>query len=174
MGKTILDYEKSDTSRGKLVGNKFTKAIRAVEFNGFAEGDQFVIPTEFKVFKQTFGQGDDAPYAEYIYVDVYAKGKTVGKDQPVTKQFFPSSFAKSVQPYNKTAPGKPLEEAPVDRVIAGGKAAEAFREFVDVQEGMEAVAGKPLVVSKIHAVLTKRYNREELYNAQILDIDFAQ
>lgn len=169
MAKTIADFTKSAKSRGMSVGKKFSGTVRDINFSGFAEGDKLIIPSEFEVFEQTFGRGENASKAEFIYVEVTEKS-----GQVKVKQLFPSTFTKTVQEYKKTAPGKILEPLDAEPRYTLGSAAEKFREFVDVQEAMEAIADKPLVISKVESVTSKRYGRDELYNAQLLTIDFAQ
>ena len=57
------------------------------------------------------------------------------------------------------------------RMSTKGTAAEEFRNHGGVQEAMEALAGKTLVVSNIETVRTLRFGTTSLMDAQIPTID---
>ena len=168
MSKTITDFKTAMRKRGITPVSEFEGNQRSIDFNGFIEGDSFTVPETFEVYSQKFGRGENANSAQFIYVDVTAKS-----GEKYVKQLFPSSFNKSVEVYEDTPSGQPLKSTG-NRETAEGTAIDKFREFVTVQEGMEQLAGKKLVVSKVKRVTTKRYDRDQLYSSQLLVLDFAK
>ena len=81
------------------------------------------------------------------------------------KPFYPSTMTKTRAIYNED--GTPTGT----RMSTKGTAAEEFRNHGGVQEAMEALAGKTLVVSNIETVRTLRFGTTSLMDAQIPTID---
>ena len=142
--------------RGDRKLAKFEGAVRSLENIGLEKGDVFTIPATFEVYEQKFG---DTGKAQYIFVEVENNGvKTV-------KPFYPSTMTKTRAIYNED--GTPTGS----RMSTKGTAAEEFRNHGGVQEAMEALAGKTLVVSNIETVRTLRFGTTSLMDAQIPTID---
>lgn len=153
MGKLAMEIARNKAN-GDVEINGFTGGIRSLENSSLEIGDEFTIPETFKVFKSK--RFNDA---QYIMVEL-KNGNA--------KQFFPSTFTKSRTVYdeNKQSTGV--------RVHTLGTAAEEFRSHADVAEGMNALKGKTLKVTKIDTIRTLRYDRPELMDAQILTIDIVK
>ena len=142
--------------RGDRKLAKFEGAVRSLENINLEKGDTFTIPTTFEVYEQKFG---DTGKAQYIFVEVENNGvKTV-------KPFYPSTMTKTRAIHNED--GTPTGT----RMSTKGTAAEEFRKHGGVQEAMEALAGKTLVVSNIETVRTLRFGTTSLMEAQIPTID---
>ena len=98
--------------------------------------------------------------AQYIFVEVENNGyKTV-------KPFYPSTMTKTRAIYNED--GTPTGA----HMSSKGSAVDEFRKHFSVQEAMEALAGKTLVVSEIELIRTLKFGRNELTDSQIPTIDF--
>ena len=152
-----LDVE---IARARENGDKkvsgFTGGVRSLENVAFEVNEEFTFPTTFDVYEQYFG---DTGKAQYIFVEVENNGnKTV-------KPFYPSTMTKTRAIYNED--GTPTGT----RMSTKGTAAEEFRNHGGVQEAMEALAGKTLVVSNIETVRTLRFGTTSLMDAQIPTID---
>lgn len=141
-------------ARGDKKVNGFTGAVRSLENLGLEKGDKFKIPETFDVYEQKIG--DNA--VQYIMVEL-----TNGNAKP----FYPSTFTKSRTVYNAdgTSTG--------NRVFTKGSAADTFRKYGSVQEGMDALKGKTLEVTDIESVDTLRYGTTSLMKAQIPTIEIV-
>lgn len=151
---TLAVEKQRNLSRGDKKVNGFSGAIRSLEALNLEKGDTFVIPESFEVFEQKIGEGT----AQYIFVEL-ANGNA--------KPFYPSTMTKRRTIYNED--GTSTGEA----VFTTGTAAELFRSFGSVQEGMEALKGKKIVVSDVKTVRTLRFGTASLMNAQIPVLDLV-
>lgn len=136
--------------------NSFGGAVRSLENTGLEKGDTFTFPKTYdKIYERMFGTNK----AAYILVEI-------GPDN--VKPFYPSTFTKSRTIYNedKTSTGQ--------RVYTTGTAAEIFQKCATVDEGMQKLAGKKVIVSDIKTIRTLRYGTTELMNAQIPVIDLVE
>lgn len=151
---TLAVELKRNEARGDKKVNGFSGAIRSLENLGLEVGDKFTMPDEYQVYEQKIGDNS----VQYIMVEL-----TNGNAKP----FYPSTFVKSRTVYNEdgTSTG--------ERKHTMGSAAELFRTFGNIQEGMEALKGKTLEVTKVESVRTLRYGTESLMNAQIPTIDLV-
>lgn len=151
---TLEQEIKRNIARGDKKVNGFTGAVRSLENLGLEKGDEFTIPEKFDVYEQKIG--DNA--VQYIMVEL-KNGNA--------KPFYPSTFTKSRTVYNQdgTSTGQ--------RVFTKGTAAELFRQYGSVQEGMDALRGKTVKVSDIEQVDTLRYGTTSLMKAQIPTIDLV-
>lgn len=151
---TLEQEIKRNMARGDKKVNGFSGAVRSLENLGLEKGDEFIIPESFDVYEQKIGENK----VEYIMVEL-KNGNA--------KPFYPSTFTKSRTVYNQdgTSTG--------NRVATKGSAAELFRQFGSVQDGMNALKGKTLKVSDIEQVDTLRYGTTNLMKAQIPTIDIV-
>lgn len=157
---TLVQEIQRANARGDKSQNGFKGAIRSLENVGVEVGDEFKIPEgEFKVRVQNIGGND----AEYIFVELVNEPGQV-------KQFYPSTFTKRRSVYNED--GTLVQ--PVQRVHTKGTAAELFRSFGSVEEGMKALQGKTLKVTNMEQVRTLRFGTTSLMNAQIPTIDIVE
>lgn len=146
---------KRNLARGDKKVNGFTGAVRSLENLGLEKDDQFTIPEKFDVYEQKLGDNT----VQYIMVEL-----TNGNAKP----FYPSTFTKTRTVYNKDG------ESTGVRVSTKGSAAELFRTFGNVAEGMNALKGKTLKVTDIEEVDTRRYNTTTLMKAQIPTIEIVE
>lgn len=145
---------KRNLARGDKKVNGFTGAVRSLENLGLEKDDQFTIPTTFEVYEQKIGDNT----VQYIMVEL-----TNGNAKP----FYPSTFTKSRTVYNQDG------SSTGTRAFTKGSAAELFRQYGSVQEGMNALKGKTLKVTDIELVDTLRFNTTNLMKAQIPTIDIV-
>lgn len=151
---TLEQEIKRNIARGDKKVNGFSGAVRSLENLGLEKGDQFTVPESFDVYEQKIGENK----VEYIMVEL-ANGNA--------KPFYPSTFTKSRTVYNQdgTSTG--------NRVFTKGTAAELFRQYGSVQDGMNALKGKTLKVTDVEQVDTLRYGTTSLMKAQIPTIDLV-
>lgn len=171
MAKTIAEFKAAAVKKLGQPSASFTGNQRSLDFTGLEKGDEFIIPEVFEVYTETFGKGDDAREAEFIYVEVTNNGNTK------VKPFYPSTFTKSREVFEKTPKGQPLRGTGV-REYTKGSAAELFRDHVEVEDGMRALAeqckaGKKLKVTEMTSILTQRFNTETLQNTLIPTIELV-
>lgn len=133
---------------------EFTGAVRSLENNGLEVGDEWIFPTEYKVYEQKFGDA----VTQLILIEL-----TNGQCKP----FYPSTFTKSRSVVD--VEGEPTGE----RVHTKGTAASFFRESGSVKEAMNRIAGKKVKVTAIDVVKCKHFTQDRIVNAQIPTIDFV-
>ena len=151
-----LEVEKARAAANgdkKVTG--FTGGVRSLENVALELNDTFTFPDTFEVYEQKIGDNK----AQYIWV-VLEGGNA--------KRVYPSTFTKSRTIYNEdgTSTG--------ERKFTLGTAAEEFRKHGTVEEGMQALAGKKVKVTKLETVRTLRFGTTTLMNTQIPTIDFAE
>lgn len=151
---TLEEEIKRATTNGDKQVAGFTGSVRSLENLALEKGDKFTMPNDYKVYAQKLGDNE----VEYIWV-VLQNGNA--------KKFFPSTFTKSRVRYNED--GTPTTE----RVHTKGTAAELYRKYVTVKEGMDALKGKTLEVTDIENVRTLRFNTTQLMTSQIPTIDLV-
>lgn len=151
---TLEQEIKRNIARGDKKVKGFTGAVRSLENLGLEKGDEFTIPQTLEVYEQMIG--DNA--VQYIMVEL-KNGNA--------KPFYPSTFTKSRTIYNQdgTSTGQ--------RAFTKGSAAELFRQYGSVQEGMDALKGKTLKVTDVEQVDTLRYGTTSLMKAQIPTIELV-
>lgn len=147
-----------EMARAKAAGDKkvtgFKGAQRSLENVTLEVGDQFTFPAQYEVYEQKIGDNT----AQYIWVTL-PNGNA--------KRFYPSTFTKSRTVYNED--GTPTGE----RKSTKGTAAEEYRKYGTVEEGMNALAGKTIKVTSIETIRTLRFGTTSLMNTQIPTIDFV-
>lgn len=160
---TLAVEVKRAESRGDKKANGFIGAVRSLENTGLEEGDVLVIPTDFS--DVTYDQMLNGNKVQYVLCQIDGTENV--------KAFYPSTFTKVRTVYNEN--GSRVEQGgrPV-RKYTMGTAAELFRTFGSVEEGMNALRGKKIKVTKITPVRTLRYGTTELMTAQIPTIDLVE
>ena len=154
MAKLEVEKARAAANGAKKVTG-FTGGVRSLENVALELNDTFTFPDTFEVYEQKIGDNK----AQYIWV-VLEDGNA--------KRFYPSTFTKSRTIYNEdgTSTG--------ERKFTLGTAAEEFRKHGTVEEGMQALAGKKVKVTKLETVRTLRFGTTTLMNTQIPTIDFAK
>lgn len=155
MATLAVEKQRAEARKDKVV-NGFSGAVRSLENTGLEAGDVLVIPDTFEVREQKIGDGT----AQYIFCQL-------GDTQNV-KPFYPSTFTKSRQVYDEN--GQPTGV----RKHTMGSAAELFRSFGSVAEGMNALRGKKIKVTNIENVRTLRFGTTTLMTAQIPTIELVK
>lgn len=163
MATLAVELKRAETNGDHKV-NGFSGAVRSLENPGLEVGDTFVIPANPDVYVQKIGQGDNANTVEYIWV-------TLDGTENV-KRFYPSTFTKSRSIYEDGVNGGLPKNTGV-RVNTLGTAADEYRKHATVAEGMAALAGKKVRVTKIDTIKTLRYGFNTTQNTQIPTIDFV-
>ncbi len=133
---------------------KWEGGVRSLDLQTFEKGDTFTIPENPDIYETKVGDRK----VQYIFVEV---------QNGAFKKFYPSTLTKSRQPYDENL-------MPVgNRIHTTGTAASAFQNSGTVEEGMNKLANKKLVISDIQIIRSMRFDRPELQNVQIPVIDFA-
>ena len=147
-----------EMARAKANGDRpvagFTGGQRSLDNVALEVGDKFTLPEKYTVYETMIGENK----AEYIWIEVNG----------MAKKFFPSTFTKSRRVYNEDM--TPTET----RVHTNGTAAELYRQFGTVKEGMEALAGKTVVVSDIQTIRSLNFIGTRVVNVQIPVIDLVE
>lgn len=155
MATFAVEIERNLARGDKKVGNKFAGEVRSLETLSLEVGDKFTIPKEFEVYEQKLSGNT----VQYIMVEL-ANGNA--------KPFYPSTFTKRRTVYDADGTITNVRKHTM------GSAAELFRKYPSVQEGMEALKGKTLEVTNIELVPTMRWDRSGLMNAQIPTIEIVE
>lgn len=147
-----------EKQRALAAGDKkttgFKGAVRSLENTGLEKGDEFTFPTgDYEVYSTKIGDRE----IDYIFVEL-PNGNA--------KRFFPSTFTKARTVYNEDG------NSTGTRMFTTGTAAEEFRKYGKIEDGMNALKGKTVVVTDIKPCRTLRYGTTELMDAQIPQIDF--
>lgn len=133
----------------------FKGGVRSLENVALELNDTFTFPTTFDVYEQKIGDNK----AQYIWITL---------EDGNAKRFYPSTFTKSRAVYNED--GTPTAV----RKHTLGTAAEEFRKYGTVNDGMNALAGKRVKVTNIETIRTIRYGTNQVVNTQIPQIDFVE
>lgn len=151
---TLAVEMQRNIARGDKKVNGFSGQIRSLENLGLEVGDEFTLPDKYDVYEQKIGDNS----VQYIMVEL-KNGNA--------KPFYPSTFTKTRTVYNQdgTSTGT--------RVSTKGSAAEMFRQYGDVQKGMDALKGKTLKVTDIELIDTLRYGTTTMMKAQIPTIELV-
>ena len=154
MAKLEVEMARAAANGDKKV-TSFKGGVRSLENVALELNDTFTFPTTFDVYEQKIGDNT----AQYIWV-ILEDGNA--------KRFYPSTFTKSRTIYTEdgTSTG--------ERKFTLGTAAEEFRKHGTVEEGMQALAGKKVKVTKLEIVRTLRFGTTSLMNTQIPTIDFVE
>lgn len=133
---------------------KWEGGVRSLDLQAFEKGDTFIIPENPDIYETKVGDRK----VQYIFVEVQSGA---------FKKFYPSTMTKSRQVYNENL--TPTGE----RVHTTGSAAEVFQNCGTVEEGMQKLANRKLIISDIQIIRSIRFDRPELQNVQMPVIDFA-
>lgn len=145
---------KRNKARGDKEVTGFSGQVRSLENLGLEVGDTFTFPNDYKVYETKIGTTS----VQYIMVEL-----TNGNAKP----FYPSTFTKSRLVYNE-------DKTPTTtRMYTTGSAADKFREFGSVAEGMDALKNLTVKVTEIKPCRTIRYGTSELMDAQIPTIEIV-
>lgn len=157
-----LDAIKKEQDRAKAAGDvevtsgNFDGAQRSLDSTSLELGDKITFPKVFdKIYKSKRFNG-----TQYILVETEG-GKVV--------QFFPSTFTKRRQIVE--ADGTPIKGA---FMKTEGTAADLFRTHSTINDGMKALAGKTIVVSKVNEGTTMRWGTKDTMTTQFLTIDLVE
>lgn len=154
MAKLEVEMARAAANGDKKV-TSFKGGVRSLENVALELNDTFTFPTTFDVYEQKIGDNT----AQYIWV-ILEDGNA--------KRFYPSTFTKSRTIYNEDG------SSTGERKFTLGTAAEEFRKHGTVEEGMQALAGKKVKVTKLEIVRTLRFGTTSLMNTQIPTIDFDE
>lgn len=142
---------------------KFDGAMRAVDNMNVEKSEIFKFPEDLtgRKAKQKIGDG----LAQFIIVDICnANGEPTGE----TKYFYMGTWTKRRREYNE-------DLVPTGRVfVTKGSAAEYARQSGGVDECAESLKGKLCICSEVEYFKTKRWNADELVDAQVPTIDFYE
>lgn len=153
---TLVVEEARAIARGDKKVNGFSGAVRSLENVGLEKGDVLNIPEKFDVYEQKIGDGT----AQYILCKL--------GDTENVKPFYPGTFTKRRAVYNED--GSPTGTF----VHTTGSAADLFRTYGKVEDGMNALRGKKIMVTDVQSVRTLRYGTTSLMTAQIPVIDLVE
>lgn len=153
MASLVIEMARAKANGDKKVSG-FKGAQRSLENVALEKGDKFTFPQSYDVYEQKIGENT----VQYVWVEINGNAK----------KFFPSTFTKSRTIYNEdgTSTG--------ERVHTLGTAADKYREFGTVEEGMKALAGKTVEVSDVQVVRTLRFGTSSIMNTQIPTIDIVE
>lgn len=154
----LIEEKKRAEAQGDKLVNGFKGAIRSLDILTIEEGDVFTIPETFEVYEQSFGEGGNT--AQYIWIET---------ESGAAKKFYPGTFTKRRRVYNEDG----SVNTNVPPAVCGGTAAELFRTYQTVAEGMDALRGKKLKVPKVETVRTKHYTTGQIVDQQIPTIDLV-
>lgn len=159
---TFVEEIKRNEARGDKEVAGFSGAVRSLDSLALEVGDIFKFPAEYRVFSQVIGNNT----AEYIMIELLNED---GTPRNLAKPFYPSTFTKSRQAYNK-------DMTPIMgmRPHTEGSAAELYRKHQSVQAGMDALKGLTVKITKIAIVQTIRYGTTQLAEVQIPTIDIIK
>lgn len=104
---------------------------------GFEEGDVFTMPTQFNVFEEKIGE----TYNQFIFVE------TQNGD---VRKLYPSQLSRRVRAYD-------MDGTPLTVVTANGTASQLYKMYGTIDDGMNALKGKTIRVSKATLVGTMMF-----------------
>lgn len=149
--------ESLSLARGDKKVSGFSGAIRSLDLLYLEEGDVLIIPEKFEVFERKFKGSDNT--AQYIFC------KLDGKED--VKPFYPSTFVKVREVVNENGEGTGVRKHTL------GTAADLFRTFGTIEDGMNALKGKKIKVSKVEIIRSLRFGTMNVVNTQILTLDLV-
>lgn len=142
MADLALASQRADIAGDTVIGKAFTKATRPVGggSTGLEKGDILLIPNDYDVREGNFGQ--------FIFVQID------GTDD--VKPFFPSIFHRSYRVANEDG------TLTRNRVSASGTAVDLYASVASVEECMNQLKGKKIIVSEMTPVKTVPYGRSNV------------
>lgn len=168
-----VDQETQDLLKSgqvtEVADNKFGKRVRNVDQDPLDVGDQFVIPTVYKVLQAPITTGGDPQ--KFILIPVTNKNTGVTRNI----RFYPNQLAKVVYPIIN---GK--REA---KVKTGGTAALEYQKFADEGDdgmdlamqalGAKCTAGSKIEITSKTPYTTNVYQSTEETTTNIFTYDFV-
>lgn len=158
------EIERIKANGGQVVGG-FTGAVPPEDIFTLEEGDTFTIPEDFKVCEDARREGAQRA-AQFTLVEATAKN---GEEKLV--RIYPAFFSKNravVDQYSGVATGV--------REKSDGEAVEEYRKYATVQEAMEGISKRAIVVSeKRTAWVENRYSTDgKPSQTPFFTLDFVQ
>lgn len=154
--------KKRAMAQGTIGGSSFKGARRSGGDSILSLGDEWTFPATYEVCTNT-NLGSDG--VEYIFIET-APG--------VEKQFYPSTLDKNVEVYT---PAKNTNSFPTPtgkRVGTKGNVIDFLKEFVTIDEMMQALRNRRVKITNVETVATSNYNDpRRTRNTQIYTIDFV-
>lgn len=162
----VLNDPKSRTS--KIDGTKFLASdgtpmrVRSMDsdYDPLEVGDILNIPNDFQLLGMRFTDKEDEVPKSFFFVEVTLKD---GGSRPW--RFFPNSLCKARRPYEK---GKVLA-----KVKTSGSASEEYRKHAFVDDAIDALKGKRILVADAQLV-TVRERNGEVKDTHIYKYDFVE
>lgn len=144
----------------KVQSGKFSGSIRSLENPTFEVGDTWTFPEEYEIYETKLGNAKP----QYIWVEIEGGG---------AKRFYPSTLTKSLRVYEEGPDGMAVPVLDAPRVVCSGKVAEDYRKFVDPNEGMAALKGKKVRVTKMTPVSTVNFTTGALKTGLVPTIEYV-
>lgn len=154
MGNLTEEIKRAIAQGDKKVKG-FKGAIRSLEVLTIEEGDIFTIPQNYEVYEQKFAGGG---IAQYTWVTL---------ENGNAKKFYPGTFTKRRRIYDED------DQPTAEFAVTEGTAAELFRQYTQVEDGMNALVGKKCKVTEIDNVRTLNYTTNQVSTQQIPTIDLV-
>lgn len=173
MSKTVIDRNylesQAKNSNDAVLDGGFSQNTRSMDIVGWNEGDIFVIPTDFKVYRNSQLSSDERSVEYTIVLMVDDNGKETGE----ARMFYPSAFQRALQVYAKGKAG--LAEPVAGQVMkASGTVVDHMQSYPTIQEGIKALAGKPIKISKVTRFQTRNFTDDtKLANGKVMQFDFV-
>lgn len=142
----------------------FKGAIRNMDMGEpLAEGDIIHIPEDFtgKIFEAPVGA--TTVKVGYMILEITRKGS----EERESFRFYPNMLAKVVYPVDSERGVR------LPKVKTTGTACEEFCKHATIQEGMEALKGRNILVSKDTVYPTWRYGTKEVVDTHCYQYDFV-
>lgn len=149
MNKLEIAYFRAK-AEGALIASGFSGVIPG-EPMGFEEGDVFTMPTQFVVIEEKIGE----TYNQFIFVETQNGN---------VRKLYPSQLSRRVPAYN-------MDGTPLTVVSANGTASQLYKMYGTINEGMNALKGKTIRVSKATLVGTMmfgEYTRKTVYTFDLV------
>ena len=147
-----LEIERS-FANGDVPTSSFSGVIPAVNSTCLESGDVFTVPVEFEIMQERIGMMTN----EYIFVTT---------DNGDVRKLYPSQLSRSVVACAE-------DGNPCGRVIANGTASQLYRQYATVKDGMDALKGKTIRISKKQMVTTHRYGCTDLCKRVVYTFDLV-
>lgn len=142
----------------------FHGAVRNMDMGEpLAEGDTIHIPTDFtgKIFDAPI-QGTNLK-VQYMLLEITRKGSA----ERETFRFYPNMLVKVVYPVDTES------NVRLPKVKTSGSASNEFGKYATIQEGMNALKGRDILVAKDTVYPTWRYGTQEVTNAHCYQYDLV-
>lgn len=133
------------------------------DYDRLEVGDIIEIPNNFKVFERPFGRDANASSPKYPF----ALCKLIKKDGSEQRfQFFPNSLCKTITPI-KDGKRQP-------RIKTTGTATEAYAKFATVNEALDSLKGKKILIADETVYTIIRYGATTPTQTSIFKYDLVK